>query len=395
MANTAEGITVGEQKGLDPNDPGDFAAIMEGRGVQREEGEEVSPDRSIASGLTTAEPGQPTQTRDPDTGKFVSNQEATTAQAEEEAATETSGEETGELPDDPEIQAFLAKYDGDVTKALKGAANAQTLIGRRDEEREALKTELAELRGMVQGLAARGATASIASITDAQVTEIATSQIAERGYAQAATDAANHAQTSGDERAYRTILEQWLIEDPLAATDFNTDFRLWQRDQRAAAESQTAQPPAWQVRAEEQAKIDSYGETFLALKSEIGDEAFAVVAEKLDAALDQMPDNVLQMIDSTDSEARTAAFRIVADRAMLLAAREGKALAAPAVAEPAASASVQRKLSGARVASGALRPPEKPAAATNREDAIKEFKRQIVEAPTTNISSGLTYGPTP
>lgn len=393
MANTAEGITVGEQAGLDPNNPADFAAIMEGRGVAKTEEDTSSPDTSIASGLTTAaagpEPVPPA--RDPDTGRFVSNQERA-AQVVQPQATDTSGEEqTGDFADDPEIAAFLEKYDGDPVKALKGAANAQALIGRRDEEREALARQVAELSGQVQGLMAGGGRQQPAApaLSNDQVAEIAATRIETLGYEGAATEAANAAHSTGDERALATIIEQWQLESPYAAINFMADFKAWQREQ-AKPQPEATETPLGLSWAEEQAKVGQYGQGLLALKTELGDEGFAAVASKLDDALDQMPPNVLAMIDSADPEARDAGFRIVADRALRLAA------AAPTVATPTAQAAAERKLAGARVASGALRPAAKqPDAPTNREDAIKEFKRQIVEAPTTNIASGLTYGPQP
>lgn len=396
MANTAEGITVGDEGGLDPNDPHDFAAIMEGRGVAKTDEDTDTSDTSIAAGLTYAEPGQPAATPERDEkGRFVSNQERAAAASDTgaTAATDTSGEDGAVA--DPEIEAFLAKYDGDVEKALKGAANAQSLIGRRDEDKERLERELAELRGRLDGFMAAGQRQqSPAALSNDQIEEIATSRVETLGYSDAATEAANLAHTQGDERAYRTILSQWMLEDPAAAMDFNTDFRLWQREQRAAAE--TTEAPAWLSRVEEQAKVEQYGKGFESLRAEIGPEAFAQVASQFDAALEQMPPNVLQMIDSEDAEARDAGFRIVADRALRLAAATPAAPAPSSAATQAAEALAARKLAGARVASGALRPAEKrPDAPANREDAIKEFKRQIVEAPTTNIASGLTYGPTP
>ena len=392
MAGVAEGITVGGPEGLDPNDPADFASILEGRGVPREETDTGSPDTSIASGLTVA--GPESQPRDPESGRFVPNTPESDTSAVE--TTDTSGE--GGEQADPEVAALLSKFDGDRDAALKSAAHAASLVGKRSEAEDALKLELAEMRGKLDGILAAGVPQQQPTVrlSDDQIMEVASDQIERNGYDAAATEAANFAHTAGDERAYRTILEQWNLEDPIAAMDFNTDFRIWQRDARQAAEQGTPETPAWQVRAEEQAKIDTYGQGFTALKTELGDEAFGLVAGKLSEALDQMPPNVIVMLDSADKEARDAGFRIVADRALRLA-DASPAPAAPAADVAAATASVQRKLAGAAVASGALRPAEKAPAGSpqNREDAIKEFKRQIVEADTTSVASGLTFGPTP
>jgi hypothetical protein len=246
---------------------------------------------------------------------------------------------------------------------------------------------------MVQGLAAGGVHPAAAPLSNDQITEIATSRIETLGYADAATEAANAAHTTGDERAYRTIMEQWLIESPMEATDFNTDFRIWQREQRNAPAS--VEVPAWQQTVAEQVATDSLTRTIGAVADERNVPRNSPIIEQMLPALEQMPKNVLDMVASDDPEAVAAAVRLVMDRATLLAGAQPATPAAPA-AEPAIPAAVQRKLAGAAVASGALRPAEKtPNAPTNREDAIKEFKRQIVEAPTTSIASGLTYGPTP
>lgn len=397
MANTADGITVGDEKGLDPNDPADFEAIMAGRGVQKEEGEETTPDRSIAAGLTTAAgPEQPAATpeRDPATGRFVSNQERQAAAAQDTAsatATDTSGTETppGDFAD-PAVQEFLQKYDGNVEEALKGAANAQALIGRRDERTAEMERELAELRGVVQGLTA-GRAASATPLTDDQVAETAATRIQALGMEGAATEAANHAHTTGDERALATILEQWMLEAPVQAMNFNTEFRLWQREQAQAARQPEPQP-AWMQTAAEQAAVAGITQVIEAVATERGVPQNSPIIAQMLPALEKMPKNVLDMVGSDDPEAVADGVRLVMDRATIMA---GTAAAA-APAAPAPTTAVERKLAGAAVASGALRPaPAAPKTPENREDAIKEFKRQIVEAPTTSISSGLTYGPTP
>lgn len=61
---------------------------------------------------------------------------------EEDAGTEVEDEILELEVDDPEVLAFLDKYDGDVVKALKAAQEAQSLIGRQGNE----LGELRELR---------------------------------------------------------------------------------------------------------------------------------------------------------------------------------------------------------------------------------------------------------
>lgn len=393
MPSTTEGLTVGGDQGLDPNDAAQFAQIMEGRGVAKVEGDESSTDTSIAAGLTVAGPEQGQQ-RDPDTGRFVSNQEknAPAQAAPAAAATDTSGAESGDFAD-PAVQEFLQKYGGNVEEALKGAAAAQSLIGRRDDEREELRAQVARLEGQMQGLMAGGARPAATPLSDEQVADVATTRIAALGFEGAATEAANVAHTTGDERPLQAILDQWGLESQYQAVNFLTDFRLWQREQAAA--SKQPEQPAWMQSVEEQVAIDNIERVIRAVATERGVAENSPIIGQMEAALEAMPPNVLEMVGSSDPEAAAAGVRLVMDRATLMAG-QAAAAAAPATQQGEPSPSVARKLAGAAVASGALRPaPAAPSAPASREDAIKEFKRQIVEAPTTNIASGLTYGPQP
>lgn len=80
---------------------------------------------------------------------------------EPEVAEEGGEEEPEEVPgvaeeDDsiyldvtPEVEQFLAKYDGDLNKALKAAAEGQSLIGRQGNEMGELRRQLEELKTLV------------------------------------------------------------------------------------------------------------------------------------------------------------------------------------------------------------------------------------------------------
>lgn len=388
MATVAEGLST-EGPEFDVNSQAGFEKLLEGKGVAREEGDESS-DTSIAAGLTTVEPAAPA--REPD-GKFASTQ---TPPAPKPEDTSAAGAEAPS--DDPEIAAFLAKYDGDVAKALKAATEQVSVIGRQGQELGKTREELAELRGMVTALTtAREAEATVsplAGLSDDQVEERASSLAESKGYAAAATEAANLAHATGDERLYKNIIDAWQLEDAFTAIDFHTDFRNWQREQRAAAAAPaaTAEEP-WVETARQTALNSTIEQSFLALAEERGGkEQFGKVAPFMDAALDQMPENVAAMIASNDAEARLAGLRIVADRATLLAGASVSTQEAPA-AETTLPPEVQRKLSGAAVATGALKPPaQRPDTPQNREDAIKEFKRELMETETTSVASGLTFG---
>lgn len=396
MANVNEGLVVGGEEGLDPNRQSDFDAILEGRGVPKEEGD-GRPSTDVRSGLTTAEPGQ---AREPETGRFVAKE---TKQTPAPDTSQKTGADTSSVTDvgrDPEVVAFLAKYNDDPEAALKAAASATALIGRQGQELGQTREELAELRGQIAALTAVAQQAPQAPLATVEQVETHAQALigSTASYFDAATQAANLSLESGDNRVYDSILEQWALEQPIQAQRFDLDFQMWLRDQRnAAAAPATPAAPAWVAEAEQNYKVGGIESALRSIAAEYSPEDWQGVAEHFDAALDSMPKNVLAMIDSTDAEARQAGTQLVVDRASLLAARA--AAASPATpAEPTEQqvpASVARKLAGAAVASSALKQPSRTATPQTREDAIAEFKRQIVEAPTTNVASGLTYGPTP
>jgi len=388
MTSVTEGIETGPLT-EDPNTVQGFAALLEGKGVERTDDDGESSDTSIASGLTTATPDQP---RGPD-GKFVSTDSVQTPPV---AVADTGAGAVVTPPEDDEVAAYLARYNGDTAAALKAAANLVPRFGEQGAELGKTREELAELRGMVTALtqtrAAEQNVSPLAGLSDDQVTERAQSLVENKGYAAAATEAANLAHTTGDERAYKAVIESWQLEDAFTAMDFHADFRQWQKDQKVAAVA-PAEPEAWMVEAQQTALNNTIGQSFKELTAERGGkEAFAPIMAFMDAALDQMPENVAAMIASTDPEARLGGLRIVADRATLLA---GASTAATTVETPndgALPPAVQRKLSGSAVATGALKPPAAtPSAPQNREEAITAFKKELLETETTSVAAGLTY----
>ena len=381
MANTAEGLSQGPAEEVDPNSAAGFAKLMESRGVEPDEGD-TSLDTSVASGLTTVEPDE--QPRGPD-GKFIPKETPT------EPAEDTSTEQ--EQFSDPALTAYLDKYQGDVGKALKAAVEAQALIGRRDEEREELRERLARLEGALEARAEQAPPAQ--ALSDDQVFEQAANLVQSKGHLGAATDAANHSLESGDERLLKAVYEQWQYEDTWEANNFLADFRAFQRTQSVQASA----PDPW---VEGRKANEGIAATLGTLKGELGAETFnqlVAVDESnnslLTKALDTMPKAVAALISSDDPEERLEGTRLVADRALRLSGGVVASQATDTV-EPEVPASVQRKLAGAGVATAGLRPtPAKPDTPQSVEDATADFKRQILEAETTSVASGLTFGPQP
>jgi hypothetical protein len=184
MTSTTEGleqVAPGEQV----NSESGFAAALAAKGVEPDA--TTATDTSIASGLETAEPGP---ARGPD-GKFVPKAAPTPTPDTPPTGADTSTDGDVFTSDDPAVAALLAKYNGNVEEAIKGAAHMQSLIGRRDEEREQLSRELAELRGLVQGLQQGAQRPAAPVLSDEQVEEQSANLIGTLGHAPAATRAAN------------------------------------------------------------------------------------------------------------------------------------------------------------------------------------------------------------
>jgi hypothetical protein len=389
MGSIAEGLSTEPE--FDVNSQAGFEKLLEGKGVEKEEGDVSSADTSIASGLTTVEPDQ---AREPD-GKFAP---ASTEDTSRTSAPDTSTAGAAASTGDPEVDAFLAKYGGDVDAAIKAAANQAAVLGRQGQELGKTREEIAELRGMVTALTATRAqeanVSPLAGLSDDQVEERASSLVENKGYAAAATEAANLAHTTGDERLYRDVFEAWQLEDPFTAVDFHSDFRNWQREQRAAAAApEAAAEEPWVADAKQRALNNTIEQSFKTLAEERGGkEGFGPIAPFMDAALDQMPENVAAMIASNDPEARLSGLRIVADRATLLAGASVEQAPAAGSEGNQLPPEVQRKLSGSAVATGALKPPARRTdTPQTKEDAVKAFKKELMETETTSVASGLTY----
>lgn len=383
MANVNEGLET-PPAGESVNSQAGFDAALAGKGIEPEEGE-TSEDTSIASGLETVEPGV---ARGPD-GKFVAKAAAPAKPETPVQQQDTSADADQQVTsDDPEVAAYLERYNGDPAAALKAAANQSSVLGRQGQELGTLRETVAELRGMVTALTATtAAAASPATVyTDEQIEERAGGLIQSKGYSDAATDAANLSlQPGGDERLLRSIYEQWSIEDPWEANNFLADFRAFQR-------TSALQPAAKEDPFVENLKADvGIDLTIKTLAAELGD-AWAHAAPKMGEALDAMPPQVGAMIADEDPAIRLAGARLVADRATLLAGAP-----APTTEQDTENDdmpdSVKRKLLGSSVATAGLRPaPAAPAGQETKEEAIAAFKQGILEAETTSVASGLTFG---
>lgn len=323
------------------------------------------------------EPATP-QVRDPESGQFAPASD-----------TPAPGTEADTSTGDPVVEAYLAKYGGDTAAALKAAANQTDVIGRQGQELGQTRQELARLQGQVEALTATAAKPAAPALSNDQVEEYAVDVAVRDGYFQGATALANEGWTNGDERAYDTLIRNWALEDPIAATRFDGGFQAWKREQNAPAPTAPATDPRLERVLDEQG-VNDMVQTLDVVAKERGD-TWAGIAPFMDAALEQVHPSVLALIASGSAEDKLAGTRMIADKAQLLA------LSGVQTPEQiAAAAAVERKRAGAAVATGSLRPAgEQQGAPTTKEEAIAALKADILASGGMSTESGLTVGGKP
>lgn len=372
MADISEGLSAG---GAEPT--GDaFSAALAAK-LESAGGDLMAGSSSEAATEPATEPA-----RDPESGRFVPKEAAAT---EETPATEPAADtSTG----DPTVDAYLAKYGGDVDAAIKAAAHQSDLIGRQGQELGTTREELAKLQGIVETLQ-RQPVQSAPAMSEDQIEEYAVEVSTQDGYFNGATRLVNESlATGGSERAYDVLLRNWALEDPIAAQRYDLKFQMWKTEQSAPAPEEAPTDPRLAT-VLDAAEVNSMAEVIGAVAQERG-ESWAGVAPFMDAALEQVDPSVLALV--ANPETRLRGTRMIADKAQLLALSG----AGKSPAQIAAEAATARKVAGSAVATGSLRPAEEPAGApSSRAEGIAKLKQAIVESDTTNVADGLTFGTKP
>ena len=116
--------------------------------VDKDEQPEAEAEEVTAAVTEPEEPEQEEQEEEEDDEEQDEEPEEEPEEELEEADDEDEEQVASEY-DDPEIQAYLAKYQGDAEKALKGAANLDRLMGRRDDEKLGLQQQVEQLRSQL------------------------------------------------------------------------------------------------------------------------------------------------------------------------------------------------------------------------------------------------------
>ena len=90
----------------------------------------------------------------PDDDEELGEEEVDAEASEDEAEEEPAGEETAEdsafVSDDPQVQAFLAQYDGNIEQALRAAAHQRAAFGRQGQELGRVRERGSELESELE-----------------------------------------------------------------------------------------------------------------------------------------------------------------------------------------------------------------------------------------------------
>lgn len=387
MPNVAEGLAQAPPEENVNSDAGFEAALARKAGTTDVLAERDAPtSTTVADGLTTG-PAQP-----------FSPAPADTEEDEEDTPAGTTEEENS-FHEDPNLNALLEKHDGDPVAALaelnERFANAQSLIGRQGHDMGQLRTELAELRGMVQ------AQRELVTAPQQQPQVFDADDIAELVANQTGQGAALWAVQNGDDRLVEAVIREWSRQaelegegtfEPLA---FRQDWIAFKNQQAAAAAEQarTKEPPkddpalAW---ARQQAGVQQYSSVLDKVEAESPD--WDTFSPHMMSALEQSTPRVLAMVNSSDPEEQYEGTKIVAQTARLIALQNG---AATTVANAAGSEAAEARKNAARVATGSLRPASTQRQSVEEmtsEERIALFKKNLMEQTSTSVQDGLTYG---
>ena len=165
--------------------------------------------------------------RGPD-GRFVAKEDRDDQTPEEEgtdepeepaAEEETGGDEVLEVDlSDEGVQAFLEKYDGDIGKALRGAAELQKMSGNQGNELGELRARFEQMEKMLPTLAQQ---ATPAVDYGAAIDRVSEHEYADESQRSSAfSQLADHAIQARDYDSMAAVIAEWKDHDPFGASTF-------------------------------------------------------------------------------------------------------------------------------------------------------------------------------
>lgn len=389
MANVNEGLST------DPNSEAGFLEALAGQagGTVTDEQRQAATDtdRNVEAALETDADRE--QKRD-ESGRFVKDEPATPAAAEE---TPPSDEEAPADSENPELDALLEKYDGDAVAALaaidKERREAQSLIGRQAaevSESRQLREELAEMRGRMEEMsrARQQPTGDPFGNVTADTVDRLETLYAERGGIAMMSQLANR---NASDDMIEAALEVWKEDEPFEAArfasrmDFIQQFGVAPEDAGAeetpAATQQQAQTPAV-------ASPEQIAASVQAVKQTLGQE-WVIVGKEVFPAFQEAHPSIQNMVVSEDPATREAGINTLAQLA--------RARVISSARETPATAGATKGSTGI-VAGGSNPPGRTPQRASGaapteeeREERIDAFRKEILSAETTSVADGFTY----
>lgn len=234
------------------------------------EEETAEPEAATIAPPEAEEPEQP-EGEEPE-GEEEAEQEE--AEQEEEEETEESGEEAEEgeaeeeAPEvDVEVQAFLAKYGNDPDKALKGAAELQRLMGRRDQEKIELARRVEQLEAAAAQAQAFSSVGGYLSDEQREWVEAAVESPNPAGYAQQAIQA-------GEYELARALCREWAQVNPYEATRVGqfVDAVEYQETQRQAEPEPVPPATTWKALTESYPELRTYEGQMVGTLERLGPE---------------------------------------------------------------------------------------------------------------------------
>jgi hypothetical protein len=154
------------------------------------------------------------ETETPEEGEEEAPEEETEEEGEEDEAGEAETEEEVEEPegfqsDDPEVQAFINSYQGDLNLALKGAAELRRVLNRQGQEKNSLARQVQELEAELERRASLESSGHLLTAEQQQWVESAV-EGDPRSYVRAAVEA-------GEFDLARAVCEAWSEASPYEA----------------------------------------------------------------------------------------------------------------------------------------------------------------------------------
>lgn len=259
----------------------------------------------------TAPEGRP---RD-EQGRFVS-QEQPVEQVEPAAQPFTS---------DPDLQQYLAKYGGDVEKALRGALEQQSLFGRQANELGELRQQLSQFQEQFQETQQRQQTDWDSLLENpAQAVQVAFQQ--------------------GNAPMLQQAFAQWADEDPAAAWSWRSDRMIEVQRQQILQEVEQRIGPVVQQTSEQQ-----FAQAMAGLARQYPD------LEQMAPAMAQIAQERPHVLDGLQSQNPQVRATVLEDLYHLARSRSAPQIAAAIQqAQAAQAAEAERAKQDAFVASGSM-----------------------------------------